>query len=152
MLFAVAAATLGDRSEAQDCVHDAMLRVWARSDSYRPERGALRSFLIVCVRNEAISRKRTAARRNEIERQVVQAAPSSSELEASDPIERAQVRSILAELPDDQRRPLELAYFGERTQSEIARELGIPLGTVKSRISLAMRKLQARLGVRREKL
>ena len=150
MLFAVASRTLGEH-DAQDCVHDALMRVWSRPESYRPERGALRSFLIVCVRNEAISRKRTAARRYEIEQMAVRGTNTSSELEAGDPIEGAHVRSILAELPDDQRRPLELAYFGERTQSDIARELGIPLGTVKSRITLAMRKLQIRLGVPREK-
>lgn len=127
-----------------------MLRVWLRAESYRPERGALRAFLIVCVRNEALSRKRSAARRRAIEEQVARGASSAVEMEASDPIESAHIRTILAELPSDQRAPLELAYFGERTQSEIARELGIPLGTVKSRISLAMRKLQVRLGVRRE--
>jgi DNA-directed RNA polymerase specialized sigma24 family protein len=50
---------LGTAGDARDCVHDALIRVWSKEGAYRPGRGALRSFLIVCVRNEAISRKRS---------------------------------------------------------------------------------------------
>ena len=144
VLCGVAQSVLGNASEAQDCVHDALLRVWSKPDSYRPERGPLRAFLIVCVRNEAIARKRAAARRCAIDERIALSRPAI-ESDLGDPIERVRVLQALRELPGDQRAALELAYYGGRTHSEIAAELGLPLGTVKSRLSLALRKLALRL-------
>ncbi len=61
-LYAVARNVLGNDDDAQDCVHDALVRIWQRSESYRRERGSLRTCLLVSVRNEALTRKRNAAR------------------------------------------------------------------------------------------
>ncbi len=58
-LYAVARNTLGDDADAQDCVHDVLMRVWQHSAAYRRERGALRSYLLVAVRNDALTRRRT---------------------------------------------------------------------------------------------
>jgi RNA polymerase sigma-70 factor (ECF subfamily) len=142
ILRAVAGQILS-AGEVEDCVHDTLLRIWMAPDSYRPERGALRAFLIVCVRNEALTRRRAAARHAAIEERVAteRAVQSDDELERSDPIERARLDAALRGLPAEQRRVIELAYFGGRTQTEIASALALPLGTVKSRASLALRKL-----------
>ena len=61
-LYSVACNVLGNGDDAQDCVHDALVRIWQRTGSYRPERGSLRSYLLVSVRNEALTRKRNATR------------------------------------------------------------------------------------------
>ena len=124
-------------SDARDCVHDALVRVWSKPGVYRVERGALKAFLVVCVRNEAISRKRSSVRLVATE----QRAANVTSLFGVDQAERIAVRSALATLPRDQRDVLELAYWGDYSQSEIAARLGIPLGTIKSRAALGLRKL-----------
>ena len=142
-LYSVARTVLGNEDDAQDCVHDALVRIWQRSASYRPERGSLRSYLLVCVRNEAVTRKRNAARHSNIEQRAARAEQSKYELEVNDPIERARLRGALAALPAEQRTALELAYFGHLTYVQVAERLGVPLGTTKSRVALALRKLNA---------
>ncbi len=144
-LYSVARNVLGNDDDAQDCVHDALVRVWQRSPSYRPEHGSLRSYLLVSVRNEALTRKRNAARHLNIEQRAVRDELSEYELEVNDPIERATLRRALAALPAEQRVALELAYFGHLTYVQVAERLGVPLGTIKSRIALALRKLNAAL-------
>ncbi|MGH7328196.1 MAG: RNA polymerase sigma factor [Polyangiaceae bacterium] len=126
--------------EAQDCVHDVFLRIWQNPDSYRAERGSLRSFLLACVRNEALGRRRAAARHRAIEERATMYEPSV-EFQITDHVEAARVRRALEGLPPEQRRALELAYFGGLTHREIATTLGEPLGTIKSRVATALRKL-----------
>jgi RNA polymerase sigma-70 factor, ECF subfamily len=141
LLYSAAYNVLGNADEAQDCVHDALVRVWRSPHAYSSERGSLRSFLVVCVRNEAISRRRRQGRRMHMEERLAAQPPEHDELPATDPIERDRVRSALAGLPVEQRTPLELAYYQDKTHREIASELGQPLGTVKSRIAMGLRKL-----------
>jgi RNA polymerase sigma-70 factor (ECF subfamily) len=138
VLQAAARHVLGDTSDARDCVHDALVRVWAKSGVYRVERGTLRAFLIVCVRNEAISRKRSAVRHVATEQRAIAAAVPPFGVDVA---ERIAIRTALATLPREQRDVIELAYWGDFTQSEIAARLGIPLGTIKSRAALGLRKL-----------
>ena len=126
--------------DAQDCVHDVFVRVMKNRDAFRPERGSLRAFLIACVRNEALSRRRTAARHRAIEEREAVREPSE-EIEIPDHIENARIRRALEALPAEQRRALELAYFGGLTHREIAAATGEPLGTIKSRVALALRRL-----------
>lgn len=122
-----------------DCVHDVFLRA-IRDPIYSPERGSLRAFLIVCVRNEALTRRRAASRHRAIEERA--AIPEiGAELEVRDHVESARIRRALEALPHEQRAALELAYFGGLTHREIATRLGEPLGTVKSRLALALRRL-----------
>lgn len=142
-LQAAARHVLGTAGEARDCVHDALIRVWSKEGVYRPERGALRAFLIVCVRNEAISRKRSAVRHVALEQRAAAAPPFGVDL-----AERVAIRSALGVLPSEQRDVLELAYWGDFTQAEIASRLGIPLGTIKSRAALGLRKLARTLNQR----
>lgn len=145
LLFSVARKILENSEDAQDCVHDALLRLWQNSESYRPERGSLRNYLLVCVRNEALTRRRNAARRFRIEERATFAEGPAYEFEVSDHVERDRLRRALGSLPADQRAALELAYFGHLTHVQVAERLGEPLGTIKSRIALALRKLNAAL-------
>jgi RNA polymerase sigma-70 factor, ECF subfamily len=135
-LQAAARHVLGTAGDARDCVHDALIRVWSKEGAYRQERGTLRSFLMVCVRNEAISRKRSSVRHVASEQRAA-AAPAFG----VDVAERVAIRSALATLPREQRDVIELAYWGDYTQAEISSRLGIPLGTIKSRAALGLRKL-----------
>lgn len=148
LLYSTAYHVLENAEDARDCVHDALARVWRSPDAYSRSRGALRSFLTVCVRNEAITRLRAKIRRSRMEERVAAEPQEPQELGAGDVIERDRLRAALRALPEEQRRPLELAYFQYKTHVEIARELNEPLGTIKSRIALGLRKLGAALGAR----
>lgn len=146
ILYAVAHAVLGPTQDAQDCVHDTVLRLWLAPESYRLERGKLRSFLIVCVRNDAHSRRRSTQRKAEIDRRLLaERLGAQAPFAEADVGLRAQLRAALAALPAEQRAVIELAYAGDHTQTEIARRLGIPLGTVKGRVALGLRKLTTAL-------
>jgi RNA polymerase sigma-70 factor (ECF subfamily) len=146
LLVSVARGVLHDTAAAEDCVHDTLVRLWKERPAYVPERGALRAFLIACVRNEALSSARAQRRRALREERAarLEGVPSSEPVEI-DPVAARTLREALARLPGEQRRALELAYYGGRSQREIAEEIGIPLGTVKGRIALALRKLSQEL-------
>ena len=148
LLYSTAYHVLENAEDARDCVQDALARVWRSPDAYSRSRGALRSFLTVCVRNEAITRLRAKIRRSRMEERVAAEPQEPEELGAGDVIERDRLRAALRALPEEQRRPLELAYFQYKTHVEIARELNEPLGTIKSRIALGLRKLGAALEAR----
>jgi RNA polymerase sigma-70 factor, ECF subfamily len=146
LLFTVARNALGDAADAEDCVHDALLRVWRTPGAYRPDRGALGPFLVACVRNEAMTMRRGRTRRIAREERVQRLQPVSTDPpEIADHVAAQQLRDAIAALPDEQRVALETAYYGNRTQVETAQTLGVPLGTVKTRIAAAMRKLAAGL-------
>ena len=145
LLFSVALNVLHNAEEAEDCVHDVLVRVWKNPQAFAVERGTVRAFLVVCVRNDAISRRRSASRRARLSERIGQEAEPVEEIEIEDFVEHARVRDALAQLPEDQRKAITLAYFGGKTHVEIAKALDQPLGTVKSRISLGLRKLGAAL-------
>ena len=146
LLFSVARYVLGGDADAEDCVHDALLRLWQRPEIFRPERGSLRAFLSVCVRNDAIARKRAAARHFTIEQRLIQSEGNPHyELDIADPAERARGRDAMAALPAEQRRALELSYWEHLSHGQISAALGVPLGTIKSRLALGLRKLHQAL-------
>lgn len=139
-LHAAARSALRRHADAADCVHDVMLRLWRRGDAYREERGSLRAFLAVSVRNEALARTRNEGNR---ERIAVAAGDASAERDVGETVvQRESVRAALAGLSEKQRRSIELAYYGGLTHEQIARELGEPVGTVKSRLSASLRRLR----------
>jgi RNA polymerase sigma-70 factor, ECF subfamily len=148
LLYSAAYHVLGNAEDAADCVHDALTRVWKSPDSYLRTRGTVRSFLVVCVRNEAITRLRSKARRRKLEERLAAQPQEHDELRIVDVVEHDRLRAALRALPTEQSRPLELAYYEHKTHVEIARELSEPLGTIKSRIALGLRKLGAALGSR----
>jgi RNA polymerase sigma-70 factor, ECF subfamily len=145
LLYSAAYNVLGNADAAKDAVADAVAKLWRSPGAYSSARGSLRSFLVVCIRNEALSRRRRQVRRLRLESRVAAMPAEHAELVLPDPIERDRVRRALSALPEEQRRALELAYYGGRTHTEIADELQEPLGTIKSRIKLGLRKLAAAL-------
>lgn len=143
-LRAVAYHVLGDRDAAEDVVHGALMREWS-TGAYRPERGALLPFLIACVRRAAYDVIRSSRRRRDRELRAVPDQVIPDPTAAIDPVETQRVRAALDTLPPAQRQVVMRAYYGNRTLSEVAAELDIPLGTVKSRLANALRLLAVAL-------
>ncbi len=145
-LRAVAYQILHDRESAEDAMHSALVRVWS-GGSYRPDRGPLLPFLIACVRREALDVVRGASRRRARETRAASEEHTThfDETASFDPVESKRVRSALERLTKEQRTVIERAYYANRTLAEIAGEAGLPLGTVKSRLSAALRRLHGAL-------
>jgi len=153
LVYSVSLRILGDVHAAEDVVQDVFLRVWRKPDHYDAARGRFMTWLMSVTRNRAIDERRSRGRRLRFE---VGSAPLDGEGpqsdDADDPAlatlqadERSAIRRALVGLPAEQRSAIELAYYGGLTQQEIARALGEPLGTVKTRIRLGMRKMRAAL-------
>ena len=150
-LLAAGERILGSRRDAEDLLHDVFVEVWQQAGDYDPVRGSVKSWLFLRMRSRAIDRLRLASKKNvELGEQVL--ATATREL-AEDPAlspDRAQVRMTLEVLPPDQRIAIELAYFGGLSGAQIAAQLGVPLGTIKTRLALGMSKLRAAFGEDRE--
>lgn len=137
---------------AQEVVSDTFLALWRAPDAFDPTRGKLRTFVLSLAHHRAVDTVRREERlRKRTTDPMNLGAPESEDI-AEEVVEgaylaqrRVLVREALATLSDDQRKVLELAYFGGHTQTEIAEQLGIPLGTVKTRTLAAMRKMRAAL-------
>ncbi len=152
-LHALACNVLRDSAEAEDVLHDVFVTLWQKAADFDTSRGHAFAWAATLVRNRAIDRLRSRARRAEL---LDQAAPadlgyddSNTGATGSDSAghlwlkEKASaVRRALATLPADQRDALQLAYFGGLTQHEIAEKLAQPLGTVKARIRRGLLKLR----------
>jgi RNA polymerase sigma factor (sigma-70 family) len=146
LFFSVARHVISDSALAEDCVHDALVRVWRSPNRFTGNREMLRAYLITCVRNESLGMVRREGRRDAREGKAARLAPLTSvDPPAVDPVETQRLQAALGRLPEEQRTALTLAYYGNKTHVEIAKELDAPLGTIKSRISMAMRKLQTEL-------
>jgi RNA polymerase sigma-70 factor (ECF subfamily) len=137
---------LGDPDEAEDVLQEIFLHVWRNPRQFDETRGSAVTWLLVLARSRAIDRLRSLRRRGKDRHVAIEdhAIASAEDLErgAENAQQGAVVRRALAELPPDQRRALELAYFEGYTQSEIARMTGAPLGTVKTRLRQGMMKLR----------
>lgn len=148
ILLAIGQRILGSPRDAEDLLHDVFLEAWRRAGTYDPARGTVRTWLLVRLRARALDRQRAAG-----------AAPVS--MEGTDPLEervahredpllavdRAAVHRALQTLSSEQRTVLELGYFQGLSSAEIAARTGTPVGTVKSRLALALGRLRARLDV-----
>jgi|SRR5579883_2355472 len=146
LFFSVARHVISDSSLAEDCVHDALVHVWRSPNRFTGNREMLKAYLATCVRNEALGMARREGRRDARELKAARLAPLTSvDPPVVDPVETQRLQTALGRLPEEQRTALALAYYGNRTHVEIAQELNVPLGTIKSRISMAMRKLQTEL-------
>jgi RNA polymerase sigma factor (sigma-70 family) len=146
LLFSVARHAIADSGRAEDCVHDALVRVWRSPNRFTGNREMLKAYLIACVRNESLATLRREGRRDARELKTARLAPVTSvDPPVVDPVETQRLQAALGRLPEEQRTALTLAYYGNKTHVEISQELDVPLGTIKSRISMAMRKLQAEL-------
>lgn len=142
-LLAIAAAIV-PRDEAVEVLHDAFMTWWRTPQLYDPVRGSIAAWLAVIVRRKALDRRRAATRRAVREHHSFEerTIDPEDEVAARDPVEIARLQRSLDALPVEQRQVLQRAYFGGQTHVEIAASLGLPLGTVKKRIALAMRRLR----------
>lgn len=137
---------VGDRGEAEDVVHDAFVAVWRKIDRFDADRGSLRAWLMTVVRNRAIDRIRARRPGMDLEdadeRSLLRTGPNPTWEAALRQASAADVRTALAELPDEQRRAVELAYFEGYTYREVADLTGVPPGTANGRLRLALGKLR----------
>jgi RNA polymerase sigma-70 factor (ECF subfamily) len=153
---------LKSADDVEDVVEEAFWQAWRQAKRYAPERGSVQTWLLTIARTRALDRLRASRRLREESMDDAatvsgDSSPASVALSADDPsldVELAERRQLvlaaLAELPREQRETLELGYFGGLSQSEIAERTGQPLGTIKTRMRLALLKLRNRLSPLRE--
>jgi RNA polymerase sigma factor (sigma-70 family) len=150
--MALAQRVLRQPALAEETVQEAFLSVWRNPLSYDAGRGSVRAWLMSTVHHRAVD----MVRREEAQRRRAEEAVADVDVDGGDPAEtvvdeldlpgeRDAVRRALEDLPAEQRQVIELMYFGGMSQSKISESLGLPLGTVKSRTLLAMRRLRAGL-------
>ncbi len=149
LVYSMAWRVLHDVGLAEEVTQDVFMKLWQRSQRYDPARGRFSSWLLSVTRFAAIDRLRQEGRR-----------PLAVELTGDDPGEQdllerlpatdhasweqgQHLRLLLMHLPAEQRQVVELAYFGGLTHSELAEQLGLPLGTVKGRLRLGLERLRA---------
>jgi RNA polymerase sigma-70 factor (ECF subfamily) len=152
LTFSLALNLVGDHATAEEIMLDVFLRVWEKAGTYRPGQAKVSTWLTSITRYRAIDVLRRRGSRPE-QRSVSWTEVSSDAVVSPDGLEdtaelamqRQRVRAAIAELPPDQKQALTLAYFKGYTHRQIAETLDQPLGTVKTRIRLAMQKLRQML-------
>jgi RNA polymerase sigma-70 factor, ECF subfamily len=145
--FSLAYRIVGNAAGAEDITQEAFLSIWRSRLRYEPARGSVRTWVLGIVHNRAIDglrrnlvheRRRASLEGVEERRE----APERTDVEAVRRDEARTVRDALGTLPDEQRRTIELAYFGGFTHTQIAEMLELPVGTVKGRMRLGLEKLR----------
>ncbi len=155
ILFGLLMRILNNREEAEDVLQEVFLQVWRRAADFDENRGRPFTWLVTLARSRGIDRLRSLAARERVAVAGAREAADEVSDAASDAFrseQRGLVTTALAQLPDEQKRPLMLAYFEGLTQSEIATHLGAPLGTVKTRMRTGMLKLRELLAGQGESL
>jgi RNA polymerase sigma-70 factor (ECF subfamily) len=146
LAYSLAYRVLGDAGAAEDVVQEAFLSMWRRVSSFDPARGTLRTWVCAIVHNRALDRLRGRSGRARQDLPIEAAPPRSGVGDTwavvAAELERDDIRRALDGLPSEQRKTIELAYFGGYTQSEISGLMEVPLGTVKGRTRMALRKLR----------
>lgn len=147
-VYGLARRLLMSQPLAEEVVQEVFLRLWNDPSRFDPSRGTLRSYLLSQTHGRAVDLLRSeGARRAREEREARATAEAGYDLEHEvwDLTTAEQVRHALGELPDGERRAIELAYFGGHTYREVAVRLGEPEGTVKSRIRSGLKRLRNEL-------
>jgi len=151
LVFSLALKILNDRGAAEETVQEVFVKVWKRSRDYSIERGKFSSWLTGIAHNHAIDELRRRRVRPSASKEddgvmdtVIDQGPGPHDL-AMQGFERRRIVDALCQIPAEQRRALEMAYFEGLTQQEISDQLGEPLGTVKTRMRLGMQKLKTLL-------
>jgi RNA polymerase sigma-70 factor (ECF subfamily) len=157
LVHAVVLRVLRSTDDVEDVVEETFWQAWRQAGRYESARGAVQTWILTIARSRALDRVRLANRRREEPmegesgEQVLQLATDSDpSMDAESSERRKLVVAAMADLPGEQREALELGYFGGLSQSEIADRTGQPLGTIKTRMRLAMQKLRSSLQVLRE--
>ena len=141
--YGLALRILRDERLAEDAVQEAFLAVWRQAASFRPERANAQAWVLTFVHRRAVDLVRREERRRAEPLEPEAEAATGSTAEAVELRRRREaVQRALAQLPEEQRRPIELAYYGGFSQSELAERLGQPLGTIKSRMFTGLKRLR----------
>jgi RNA polymerase sigma-70 factor (ECF subfamily) len=149
--YSLAYRIVGERAAAEDVTQEAFISIWRSGARYDQARGSVRSWTLSIVRNRAIDALRSKAGRAPkltFDDEAILEQRPSGDLTDDEAMRREtahEVRGALGELPGDQSRVIELAYFGGFSHSEIASMLGVPLGTVKGRMRLGLEKIRGEL-------
>jgi RNA polymerase sigma-70 factor (ECF subfamily) len=140
--YGLALRVLRDRALAEDAVQEAFLSLWRSAGRFVPERSRARTWLLTLVHRRAVDlvRREEARRADPLDRDE-EAGGETVEEAAWHRLERERVQQALRQLPDQQRELIELAYYGGFTQSQLSDRLGIPVGTVKSRMFTGLGRL-----------
>jgi RNA polymerase sigma-70 factor, ECF subfamily len=145
ILFGLLMRILNNREEAEDVLQEVFLQVWRKATDFDQTRGRPFTWLVTLARSRGIDRLRTLAARERLAEAGARQTSEEISDAASDAFKSEQrdlVTDALAQLPDEQKRPIMLAYFDGLTQSEIATRLGTPLGTVKTRMRTGLMRLR----------
>ena len=146
LAFNLALRVTADRQLAEEAVQDAFFNVWRQASQFDSARGSARGWLFASVRNRAVDlvRQRTGRTRLDVDLVAVEHTLAADNLwdEVATHLDRDLLRNAMAELAEEQRQALDLAYFAGMSQSEIAEATGAPLGTVKSRLRLALTRMR----------
>jgi RNA polymerase sigma-70 factor (ECF subfamily) len=149
--YSLAYRIVGEMAAAEDVTQEAFISVWRSGARFDRTRGSVRSWMLSIVRNRAIDALRSSAGKAPKltfdDDAIIEQRPSEelTEEEAMRRETASEVRGALVQLPGEQSKVIELAYFGGFSQSEIARMLGVPLGTVKGRMRLGLEKIRGEL-------
>ena len=149
--YSLAYRVVGERGAAEDVVQEAFISIWRSGARYDAARGSVRSWMLGIVRNRAIDVLRSKAGRApklDFDDEAILAQRPATEQTETEALRRetaAEMRGVLDELPGDQSKVIQLAYFGGFSHSEIASMLGVPLGTVKGRMRLGLEKIRGQL-------
>jgi RNA polymerase sigma-70 factor (ECF subfamily) len=145
--YGLALRVLRDEALAEDAVQEAFLGVWRTASRFVPERGTASTWILTLVHRRAVDLvRREQRRRTDPLESAAEPGAGSVDDEAWLRLQRERVQHALRQLPDQQREALELAYYGGFTQSELAERLGLPLGTIKSRVFAGLARLRELLG------
>jgi RNA polymerase sigma factor (sigma-70 family) len=143
LAYGLAFRVVRDQALAEDAVQEAFLAVWRSADGYKRERAKPSTWILTVVHRRAVDLVRREERRRG---EPLEAAPEPTSGPADEDVtlrhRRVAVQAALTQLPGDQRQALELAYYGGLTQSELAERLGVPLGTIKSRMFSGLGRLR----------
>jgi RNA polymerase sigma-70 factor (ECF subfamily) len=151
LLFSIACKILNDAAEAEDVLQETFMQIWEKAGKFDPNLGQPVGWAVTLVRNRAIDRIRASQRRNLLtEEAAVEFALATNSTESANETvsghEKAKlIHSAMVELPAEQRRAIELAFFSGLTQNEISETLKEPLGTIKARIRRGLLKLRDQL-------
>ena len=149
LIFSLALAIVNDRATAEEITLDVFMRVWQKAGTYRADQAKVSTWLTHIARHHAIDVLRRRAAR--VDQFAVHWEDATSNLESSAPdpqdsaersLRRERIQAALDQLPPEQKEALHMAYFGGYTQSQIAEVLKQPLGTIKTRLRLALQKLR----------
>lgn len=142
-MMAIGQRLLRSERDAEDLLHDVFLEAWRQAGDYEPTRGSVRSWLVMRLRSRALDRLKSAAHTRVVSIETV-TLPEEPAVGPNPDLfrDQARIQKALSQLPEDQQKVIELAYFEGFSLSEIADQQGAPLGTIKSRLARALSKLR----------